>query len=89
MLMTMLDAIAPAVEAAGTIQRARRLGVVGSFGCISLDMLTPAIPKSRGGGCTDPDSESDWLELVAAAVERRDLDLDAMRETFNAMEAAQ
>ena len=86
MLVMMLDAIAPAVEAAGTIQRAVRLGVVGSFGCVSLDMLTPVIPKSRGGKCSHPDSESDWLELVADAVERRDLDLDAMRETFNAME---
>ena len=90
-MAALLNATAPAIEAAGNYWRAVRLGVIGGFGSAEgmSKLLLPVIPKSRGGRLEAPEAEADWLLIVAEACAQRDLDLDKMREFYDEIERNQ
>ena len=75
----LLELSAPAIEAAGSIQRALRLGVMG---CDeeTAKQLEQFVPVSRGGRVKHPDVDRDWMEIVDKAVKDRGIDLEEMRE---------
>ena len=69
---------APAIEAAGSIDQACRLGMIaGTFG--GLQMLADHVPKSRGGTLDHSRAEEEWQNLVDAEVRYRCIDMTAMR----------
>lgn len=76
-----LKTVAIAVEAAGTVERAMELGLIGGQDtAIMASGIRDVIPVSRGGDSPDPDSEDKWATLLATALLERGFDvLEEMR----------
>ena len=74
----LLEMTAPAIEAAGSIQRAVRLGVIGGAPMITRQ-LERLVPESRGGRWKHPKADELWNRIVQRAVRSRDLDLEGMK----------
>ncbi len=73
--------IAPAIEAAGSVQRAVACGLMG--GVLPVGVLS-GVPLSRGG---DGDvGEVEWAAVVAAAVAERGSDVGRMRAECDRVE---
>ncbi len=87
----LLQFIAPMIEAAGTWQRAERLGLFDDVGAevwLNLSRIRKIVPVSRGGLNTHRDADRDWYHDVVREIhannppgflqEQRDL-IDAMQ----------
>ncbi len=70
----LLSIVAPAIEAAGSVERASACGLIG--GVLPAAVLS-RVPVSRGGAAEG--GEVEWAAVVAAAVAERRVDLDRMR----------
>jgi hypothetical protein len=66
----LLQFLAPIIEAAGTWQRAERLGLMGSFGPDVPDVhrIRKIVPVSRGGLNIHPDADRDWYHSVVLEI---------------------
>ena len=70
-----LKTVAIAVEAAGTVDRAVELGLVGGEETpVMASGIRDVIPPSRGGDSSDPDAEDKWAMLLGTALLERGID---------------
>ena len=70
-----LKTVAIAVEAAGTVDRAMELGLIGGENtAVMASGIRDVIPVSRGGDSSDPDAEDKWATLLATALLERGFD---------------
>lgn len=70
-----LKSVAIAVEAAGTVDRAVELGLIGGEStAVMASGIRDVIPVSRGGDSSDPDAEDKWATLLATALLERGFD---------------
>lgn len=69
---------APSIEAAGSLQNALRLGIIGGSPDMvaELHSLTPA---SRGGSLKRPDAERQWQRAVKAGLRAQGKSLEAVK----------
>lgn len=76
----MLMMWAPAIDAAGSYQRAKRAGLIGGElpGSVERSILS-AVPRRLGGTLDHPDAEGDWRRMVDDLVRDRDIDMEQMR----------
>jgi hypothetical protein len=70
----LVSIVAPAIEAAGSVQRAAACGLIG--GSLPAAVLS-RIPASRGGSVEG--GEVEWAAVVAGAVSGRRVDMERMR----------
>ncbi len=86
-----LKTVAIVVEAAGTVDRAVALGLIGGEDtAIMATGIRDVIPPSRGGDSNDPDSEDKWASLLATALlERGFATLDEVRAMAEMLESKQ
>jgi hypothetical protein len=84
-----LQSVAILVEAAGTLDRAAALGLIGGRQSpLMRSGLRNIVPRSRGGTSSDPDAEDKWATLLATALLHQGFDvLDDMRALIKALEA--
>lgn len=80
--------LAPSIEAAGTIQRAHDLGMIGDFGedDAMQRQLLALVPKSRGGRLDHPDADGDWVRMVESACRIEGRTLQDYRRQVTEME---
>jgi hypothetical protein len=70
-----LKTVAIAVEAAGTVDRAVELGLVGGEETpVMASGIRDVIPPSRGGDSSDPHAEDKWATLLGTALLERGID---------------
>lgn len=79
-----LQLVATTVEAAGSVQRAADLGLIGMMG-ESIEPLLALIPKSRGGHLEGPEVEQDWQNLVASIAAREGMSIEERRRSIEDM----
>ncbi len=86
-----LKTVAIAVEAAGTVDRAVELGLIGGEEtAVMASGIRDVIPVSRGGDSSDPDAEDKWATLLATALLERGFDvLDETRAMSRMLEKKQ
>jgi hypothetical protein len=70
----LVSIVAPAIEAAGSVERAVACGLIG--GVLPAAVLS-RVPASRGGSAEG--GEVEWAAVVAAAVSGRRVDMERMR----------
>jgi hypothetical protein len=80
----LLSLSAPAIEAAGSVQRAFRFGILGCDPETAKE-LERMVPISRGGQIRHPDADKDWKAVVDEAVKERGIDMDGMREYLRSL----
>ncbi len=73
--------VAPAIEAAGSVERAAACGLIG--GVLPAALLA-RVPASRGGAAEG--GEVEWQSLVSWVVADRRLDMDRMRAECDRVE---
>lgn len=86
-----LKTVAIVIEAAGTLDRAAELGLIGGRrSAVMLSGLRDVIPVSRGGTSVDPDAEEKWSSLLATALMDRGVDaLEELRSLVQVLEQAE
>lgn len=72
---------APAIEAAGSLDRAIRVGAI-QCDPHTAKQLRKTLPKSMGGKVDYPGVDDDWRKLVADMVKERNVDMVRMRMMF-------
>jgi hypothetical protein len=77
----LVSIVAPAIEAAGSVQRAVACGLMG--GVLPAAVLS-RVPASRGGAAEG--GEVEWAGVVAAAVASRGVDMGRMRAECDRVE---
>lgn len=84
-----LKSVAIAVEAAGTLDRAVELGLIGGEDtAVMASGVRDVIPPSRGGDSCDPEADDKWSTLLATALLERGFDrLDELRSLVQMLEA--
>jgi hypothetical protein len=70
----LVSIVAPAIEAAGSVERAVACGLIGG---VLVPGVLSRVPASRGGSAEG--GEVEWASVVAAAVAERRVDMDRMR----------
>jgi len=83
-----LKTVAIVVEAAGTVDRAVELGLIGGEDtAVMASGVRDVIPPSRGGDSSDPDCDDKWATLLATALLERGFDaLDELRAMVQVIE---
>ena len=86
-----LKTVAIVVEAAGTVDRAVELGLIGGEDtAVMASGVRDVIPPSRGGDSSDPDADDKWATLLAAALLERGFDaLDELGAMVQLIEVKQ
>ncbi len=77
----LVSIVAPAIEAAGSVERAVACGLMG--GSLPAAVLS-RVPASRGGSAEG--GEVEWAAVVAAAVSGRRVDMERMRAECDRVE---
>lgn len=78
---TQLQLVATTIEAAGSVQRAVDLGLIGVMGG-SIEPLLALIPKSRGGHLEGPEVDQDWQNLVASIAAQEGISVEERRRSI-------
>jgi len=69
---------AAAIEAAGSIQEALRIGMLKGTPRV-IQVLIAHTPQSRGGALDDPRADIEWKILVAEEIQTHGIDMQIMR----------
>lgn len=78
MSMALVEWIVLPVEAAGTVWRAERLGLIPCSAGFGADVFC-CIPVSRGGCAEGPEAEARWMRIVAYVSAETGMSVEAWR----------
>lgn len=82
-----ITSLAFVVEAAGSVTRASRVGMLNPEGSDALESIKWFVPVSRGGFNARLDADQEWASLVSKALEHRGHEaLQRMQKRIDAIE---
>ena len=82
-----MTSLAFVVEAAGSVTRASRVGMLNPEGSDALESIKWFVPVSRGGFNARLDADEEWASLVSKALEHRGHEaLQRMQKKIDAIE---
>ena len=82
--VALFSSVAPAIEAAGSLDRAVEAGAIGGNREV-VEVLRRLVPARLGGKVTDPNADADWQKVVDEAVAARHIDMEKMRQLIASM----